>query len=377
MCKHIGIITLQGDNYGAVLQAFALNKFLNSQGYRAENIDYNDLSRVSNSLSFKSKVKNIIWTKLVLKLIVGNRKKEKFSAFRSANIIFSDKKWSTKESIVADPPQYDVYISGSDQIWNPDVMRDDYNYLLAFAPAYAKKLSYASSFGKSEIPRSKRDAYVKYLSQYDNIAVREESGRKIVKDLSGRDSELVLDPTLLLTESEWADITEFKPSSEKYILCYYMPGDSTITKAIKKISRQLAERNNLKIINLGLKEYYKFALGMDCRVEAGPSEFVKLFLGAEFIVTNSFHGTAFSTNFSKKVFVPINQSLEQSKARHIRMLDYLNLIGMQSAIVPVDEKCSIQDLSNTEFDYAVIKDKLAKLREQSINYLIGAIENER
>lgn len=374
MSEKIGIITIQGDNYGATLQAVALNHFLNSNGFNAENLDYNDVNRVKNSLSFKQRIINDLWTKVAVKLIIGNKKKAKFEEFRKANLNFSQGKWHSKEALAAACPEYDIYMTGSDQIWNPDVMRDDYNYLLAFAPDNAKKIAYASSFGKSKLPDNKKDTYKKYLSRFNHIAVREKSGKAIVNDLLGYEPEQVVDPTLLLNAEDWAKITEYKQSEEKYILCYYMPGDNTVCGAIKKISEALSKQTGYKIINLGLKEYYKFSPKMDCRVDAGPADFVNLFLGAEYVVTNSFHGTAFSTNFGKKVYVPINKDLDSTKARHIRMVDYLKAIGMENSIIPVGADGVIPDASSIEFDYDKVSENIQNMRNASIEYLFNSIK---
>jgi len=374
MSDKIGIITIQGDNYGATLQAVALNYFLNSNGFCAENIDYNDVNRVKNSLSFKQRIVNDLWTKVAVKFIIGNKKKEKFEAFRQANLKLSKGHWRSKETLVADCPEYDIYISGSDQIWNPDVMRDDYNYLLAFAPDGAKKIAYASSFGKSKLPDNKKEIYKKYLSQFNSIAVREKSGKDIINDLLGYMPEQVVDPTLLLNVGDWSKITAYQPSEEKYILCYYMPGDKTVCGAIKKISEDLSKKTGCKIVNLGLKEYYKFVPGMDCRVDAGPADFVNLFLGAECVVTNSFHGTAFSTNFGKKVYVPINKDLDATKARHIRMVDYLKSIGMDNSIIPVGADGAVPDVSTIEFDYETVNPNIQSMRDASVEYILSSIK---
>lgn len=374
MSEKIGIITIQGDNYGATLQAVALNHFINSNGFCAENLNYNDVNRVKNSLSLKQRIVNDLWTKVAVKLIIGNKKKDKFEEFRRANLKFSEDKWHSKEALAANCPEYDIYLSGSDQIWNPDVMRDDYNYLLAFAPDSAKKIAYASSFGKSKLPDNKKELYKKYLSRFNSIAVREKSGKDIVKDLLGYEPEQVVDPTLLLNAEDWSKITAYQPSEEKYILCYYMPGDKTVCGAIKRISEDLSKKTGYKIVNLGLKEYYKFVPGMDCRVDAGPADFVNLFLGAEYVVTNSFHGTAFSTNFSKKVYVPINKDLDGTKARHIRMVDYLKAIGMENSIIPIGSDGVIPDVARIEFDYDKVNENIQNMRNASVEYLFNSIK---
>lgn len=374
MKRKIGIITIQGDNYGAVLQAAALNHFLNARGFFAENLDYNDTNRVKSGLSLKQKIINGLWTKVAVKMLIGNRKAKKFERFRRDTIRFSDSHWRSKEALAADCPQYDIYMSGSDQIWNPDVMLKDQNYLLAFAPDDAKKIAYASSFGKSKLPEDKKAVYKQLLTRFDSISVREKSGVDIVADLLGHGCAQVVDPTLLLTAEEWAALTDYRPTGEPYILCYYMPGDKTVCAAIKKIAETLSKKTGYPVVNLGLKEYYKFVPGMDCRVDAGPADFVHLFLGAEYVVTNSFHGTAFSTNFGKTVYVPINRELDTSKARHIRMVDYLDAIGLHAAVIHVGADGVTTDVSTTKFDYGPVHLNIQNMRNASVEYLLNSIK---
>ena len=364
---------MQGNNYGATLQAVALNKKLNSLGFDTENLDYNDKKRVFRSLSAVGKIKYFLRQKIVVPLLIGGAKKKKFAAFRARYLKRSAQKWNSKEALLKNPPDYDVYISGSDQIWNPDVIRDDYNYLLAFAPDDKKKSAYASSFGKGKLPKSKEEIYRRYLKRFDAIGVREESGRKLVEGLIQKECKTVLDPTLLLSKEEWAELAAETTEKEPYVLCYYMPGDEVVCRAIEEIAKRIARERGLKIINLGLKEYYSLKRGIDFRAKAGPEDFVGLFLHADYVVTNSFHGTAFSTNFNKQVYVPINASLDKEKSRHTRMVDYLNLIGLEQALVFVDEKeVSFSfDPLNYENASKAIEDK----RNESIAFLLQTINS--
>ena len=370
--KKIGIITLQGDNYGATLQAVALNKKLNDLGYDAENLDYNDKKRVLSGLSLKGRVKFFLRQKVIIPILIGNKRKKNFNAFRKNYLKLSSDRWDSKEKLAQNPPQYDVYISGSDQIWNPDVINNDYNYLLAFAPDESKKIAYASSFGKAEISEDKYDIYKHYLSRYNHLAVRENSGQKLVEKLTGRSCYTVVDPTLLLTEQEWSEMASAQKDTEPYILCYYMPGDKLVCDAICKIATALSKKTGKKVINLGLKEHYVLKPGLDFRATAGPAEFISLFLNADCIVTNSFHGTAFATNFNKQLYVPINSKILGKGARHTRMIDYLNLIELSDAIVLVDENFTFSEHS---LDYTKPRENIIKNREASINYLLNSINS--
>lgn len=339
-------------------------------GFDAENLDYNDKNRVFKSLSKVGKIKYFLRQKIVIPLLIGKEKKKKFQAFRARYLKKSAQKWDTKESLLKNPPDYDVYISGSDQIWNPDIIIDDYNYLLAFVPKEKKKIAYASSFGKGVLPESKREIYQRCLKRFDSIGVREESGRRLAEELTGKECKTVLDPTLLLTREEWARMAADNQEKEPYVLCYYMPGDEAVCQAIKKIAERISHEKGLKIINLGLKEYYKLKKDIDFRATAGPEDFVGLFLHADYIVTNSFHGTAFATNFNKQVYVPINASLDNGNARHTRMVDYLKLIGLEEAIVTVEKEMNFSfNFLNYENAAKIIETK----RRESLEFLLQAI----
>ena len=370
----IGIITLQGNNYGATLQAVALNQVINHMGYGAENLDYNDLSRVKRGLSTSSEIKNSIWN-TVRFILAGNKRAEFFQTFRDKYLILSKEKWVSQKELLDNPPNYDVYVSGSDQIWNPDVINGDYNYLLEFVPDRGKKISYASSFGKGKIQECYIEKYRQLLSQYQCLGVRESSGKELIEQLTGKEANVVLDPTLLLDDKNWEKLAGAKNEKGRYILCYYMPGDKIVNAAIKKISEALSRSSGLHIINLGLKEYYKLVPGMDCRINAGPGEFVRLFLDADYVITNSFHGTAFAINFGKKLCVPVNGNLDSAMSRHTRLIDFLKMVHRQNAIYLISEK------NNNEIDFKCnIEESLRiidKLRNDSLRYLKNAIEEEK
>ncbi len=361
---------MQGDNYGATLQSVALNKKLNTLGFLAENLNYNDKNRVINSLSTVRKIKYFLRKKIIVPLLIGSKKKKRFQLFRKNYLKQSAQKWTRKEDLLANPPCYDVYVSGSDQIWNPDVIIDDYNYLLAFVPDGNKKIAYGSSFGKAEISEEKKEIYKKYLSRFDDIGVREESGARLVKALTGKTCKTVLDPTLLLTKDEWSQFANENKEKQPYVLCYYMPGDDIVCNAITKVAQRIAREKGIKIINLGLKEHYRLKKGLDFRATAGPEEFITLFLHADYVVTNSFHGTAFATNFNKQFYVPINTALDDKKARHTRITDYLRLIGLEDAIVPVSKQF---DFVFKQINYENANKAIEEKRKESITYLVNAI----
>lgn len=361
----------------------ALNQVINAMGYDAQNIDYNDTSRVWRSLSSAQKLRHLLWKAVQNSLLGGRERSRRFDAFRREHLRLSERAWTSPQQLSDDPPLYDLYLSGSDQIWNPDVIHGDYSYLLAFVPKAAggggagKKLAYASSFGKAALPEGEREPYRRYLSEYSAIGVRESSGRAILKELLDIEAQVVLDPTLLLDRRQWSPLAA-RPGQgrrEKYILCYHMPGDGLVTGAIHTLADRLSAATGLHVIHLGLKEYCKWKRGLDCRTDYGPAEFLSAFLDAEAVITNSFHGTAFAANFGKRLIVPVNMELDQETARHRRMVDFLELLDAGEAMLPV-YKGGIPDGSPVCFgmDMALAADRLAAEREKSLVFLKGALE---
>lgn len=294
----VGIITLTGcHNYGNRLQNYALQHFLENMNITAHTIlDESELSNFPFSWSgiFKRYgLKGLI--KTILKLIINHKnyrnslsndlKRHKaFQVFNRRYIHFSDVTAYYDEIPISVATMYDFFVVGSDQVWNPYFKCTGLEFL-TFAPK-EKRLAYAASFGISTLPSEVHDQFKVWLNDLAVISVREHTGANIVYEVTGRKAEVLPDPTLLLTASEWKQIAR-KPvwyKDEEYILLYFLgsiPDEASV--AIEKI----ANKNNLKIINVldrGNLQYY-------C---SGPDEFIYLVEHARLIYTDSFHGTVFS-----------------------------------------------------------------------------------
>ena len=151
--KSIGIITLhQSTNYGAVLQAFALEFFLQKRNFNAEIIDYVEFDKETRSQSFFQKIRHNLWHNVIYPLLAGRKRLDRTNRWIREKIKLSPHHYSRREEIATNPPHYDIYITGSDQVWNPFNTNNDATYFLAFAPKTAKRLSYAASFGLEAIP---------------------------------------------------------------------------------------------------------------------------------------------------------------------------------------------------------------------------------
>lgn len=371
--KSISIITLSlSNNYGAILQTYALSKILKNYHLKVEVLNYNDDRRFTTGLSFISRIKHIMWY-IIRYLLTFKQKETKFDYFRNKYIPLTERYYRNID-LKSKLPIYDIYMSGSDQIWNPDLFQFDKSYFLDFAPVGAKKVAYASSFGKAYFPQELIPECKDLLADFSYISVREYSGIQIVKDICGKNAEHVLDPTLLLDREEWQKITteaSKKAKCFKGILCYIMPGDKEVEDTIEKVAQQLHFRTKLPIMRIGLKEYKVLKYGnKGCDITASPFDYIQYFLNAEYVVTNSFHGTAFSVNFSKEFYVIENSSLDSKLALYERMNSFLSKVNAMDCIVytnnpiipikwPVDiDKC---------------QEELKKQREYSLNYLKKSI----
>lgn len=340
--KHIAIITIESQNYGNRLQNYALQNILKSMGCTVETIH-----RVHGFKEKKQPVKRLIQN-------IFQLKSAKFRQFDSL-IDFSSIVIGRDDYPADLPERFDYFIAGSDQIWNPyyDCIAGKCDFL-----TFAKdnqKISYAASFGVSEIPTERKKEYAEYLRSFKAISVREDCGANIVKDLSGREATVVLDPTLLLDESEWRKVekkSRFCPK-HKYIFVYAL-GEKNDN--FKKKIKQMGEK--YIIFDIGAVQRNGRAL------PAGPSEFLYLLRNAEMILTDSFHATVFSILFHKKFITFNRQGLDMSS----RIESLAGLVGEKKCI----NKCGDWDCE-PEMDYAKVDAVLREERKKSIEFLEKAL----
>jgi Polysaccharide pyruvyl transferase len=379
--KSIGIITiLKTNNYGAELQAFSFCHKLRQLGYEAEIIDYlyyknSDFKRTKKAKPFveiglKRKIKEYLnpLSESLKSLIFCKDKTERstrFNTFHSENTFFSKETYDSIDKLYNNDLQYDVYFVGSDQVWNPYSNINLEPYFLTFAPKNKTKISYASSFGVSTIPVDAHTKYEECLNNLSHIGVREEQGVQIVKDLTGRKAHHVLDPTLLLDKKDWGEVATSPYKCENYLLLYILTDSDYATKLAKKVAKDL---------NLNIVRICKNAVRQDREdsiiniIDAGPSEYVGLFMNASFVITNSFHGTAFSVNFEKSFYTLI----PKHKDNNSRQESLLSTVGLKDRLIK--EGAPIPEKSQHIVNFRISSAKLKKERDLSINYLLNAIE---
>lgn len=361
----IGIITIvKVNNYGAELQAFALQKKLELLGYRSEIIDYlyyknwnfNDTAMSKPFISMGIKAKAVYWAKyrlvnfLLAKVFpVFNKSVRlrllRFDGFHRRNTKFS-RQYRSMPDLYNAKLDYDVFIVGSDQVWNPMASSSIEPYFLTFAPKGARKISYASSFGVSQIDKSLHERFRDLLNNIDVISVRETSGQDLVKQLTGRHAELVADPTLLLTKQEWGKYMAEYPSMPKRYVLIYQLSDSV---AIVRLAKRIAEEKGIPVFRICKRAFGEHKDGGVTNIlDAGPAEFLWLIAHAEYVVTNSFHGTAFSVNFNIPFFTVVS-STKKNNSRMESLLTAVDLRDrMQSDDIDISSiKLAVPDFSQT------------------------------
>lgn len=351
-------------NYGALLQVYALQKKIEELGGNCTVLDYRN-----EILEDKHKKKEISGCKSLKDIIRyyllyrnSNKKHDKFRRFSNKYLELSSPMYS-KEDLIKNESKYDLFITGSDQVWNYKINGMDTAYFLDFVKNESKKQSYAASFGLSEIPLEYQQAYKDLLSDFDSILIREKQGAKLIKELLSKESAVVLDPTMLLSKEQWLTLSNnVQSSNDKYILVYAFGG----SRNIKDLALNISHKTGYKIY--WISNTYKYNSRIRFIKSAGPEEFLYLFNNAEYIITNSFHGTAFSINFNKQFFTEL---LAESTGVNSRLEDILELFNLEQRRVLSSDASIIESRIN----YETVNAKLEEERVKSISLLKDTIEN--
>lgn len=361
----ICIITIHfGVNHGSALQAYALSKYLTQLGYNVEVIDY--IPKRYNAWHNIKKKKYPLIIKFVYYLITSpkrNYKRKVFENFLEANIKLT-KRYYSAEDLTNNPPEADIYVAGSDQIWNKEYNgEDEYSYFLTFVPKGKKRIAYAASFGRSKIEKIEQEEISPYLKEFRNISVREDTGLNILKECKINDGAVALDPTLLLDKEIWRELSSNLNINDKYLLIYVM--DHKYEKLLE-YGEILAKKLNLKIYVIC------FSKIMDKRIDScfyniNPKDFLYLIDNASFVVTNSYHGVMFSINFERQ-FIAVSKGKYNTRIESI-----LNLLNLKNRFF-YDE--FDKDKVKEKINYKDVTDNLNRERNKSTEFLKNAIHDK-
>ena len=372
-------------NYGSMLQAYAVQKMLDNMNIENENLVYVKSKNPKQLVSYARRLlfdSNIRKTKLKIlkkKIYSEIHKKykenfktrdKKFEEFKSKYFKVS-KPYLGYENLQKSSEDYDAFVLGSDQLWHPMNLENHY-FTMEFIEDNKPKITYATSFGVSEIPKNQIEKTKSYLKRIEYISVREKTGKNIIKQLIGRDVPVVLDPTFMLSLEEWESLQPENNvyTKNKYIFCYFL-GDNQehrdVVNKVKKITGY--DIVTLPHIDEIAKSDKNF--GDESLYNVGPSEFINLIKNAEIVFTDSFHCTAFSIMY-KKNFITFNRFKNDSKiSTNSRIASLFGLLKLKDRLY--DDKKDINTVIKKEINYLEVERELEKLRANTKEYISNAI----
>ncbi|MFH4868932.1 polysaccharide pyruvyl transferase family protein [Vibrio diabolicus] len=363
----VGVITMHRViNYGSFLQAYATQHVIESLGAKCEIIDYvfpNEW-HYENGLydhrGIKTSITNVIYK---LGLIKSHRKRKHVLNAIHKYLNLSES-YDSPSKITTNPPVYDVYVTGSDQTWNPKHTQGDTTFLLSFAPENVKKLSLSASLAASSINDVYKASFKKYLAEYDAISIRDSNGNQVIEELVGESAVVTLDPTLLLNSSQWLEFSKDVKQiyeSENYIIFYLITHSFDSRPYIYELLSELQKKTGLKVFSFTSipKEFdIQYEDCSDISVEC----FIQMFSSAKYVVTSSFHGTAFAANFG----IPMYSVVNDIYSKDDRQASLLSKLNISNCLVEVgtDLEC-IQP----EYDVVAQQRLLDVMRQESILFL--------
>ena len=374
-------------DYGGMLQAFATQRFLEKQGIDSDAINFDNVKGDISRRKWKYFLSNIMDISIVKEKsrLIEKKIRQKTNARLKAQMAERDNAFdkfctshfkvsrhfdSWDDMAKASQMEYDAVIVGSDQLWLPSNVMADY-YTLNWVPDKVKKIAYATSFGIGNIPQKYKEMYRQYLTRIDYLSARETSGQEIISELTDRSVPLVNDPALLLDANGWDEVIKDKPIiNDKYIFCYFM-GDNPEQRDFVK---RLAKEKGLKIVAL---------LHLDQFIETdehyadynpwniSPDDFVNLVKYAEYVCTDSFHGTVFSIIYSRNFFTFKRFNKKASLSTNTRITSLLTRVGLMDRLVE-----NVEERPDNINDWRKIQECVSDFRNASGSWLIESINKQ-
>jgi len=374
----IGIITpYKVPNYGTKLQAYAMQELLNMYD-SAEIINFMGASdyrprAVLGKIRIKyEKKKNRHQTNHFKNQDYQTLKKERVRSIMCFDDTFYRLSSEIKGtlSLKKQMRNYRAVVCGSDQLWAPLNIDADY-FTLTVVPKGIPRISFSASFGVSDIPERYKPAYRRYLNKMKHISVREETGNAIVKEMTGRTVPVTLDPTLMLKRETWEKLADYSNLSfEKYIFCYFLGANPEHRLFAKRLARQ----TGCQLVSIPHCEQYNIADEGYSTIEisdAQPQDFLNLIRNADYVCTDSFHGTVFSMIFEKKVAV-FERFLSGDKgSTNSRIHTLLGTLDAEDALMKSSDEA--ESFLSLKLNYNGIKQNLENERIKSFAYLDQAL----
>ena len=368
-------------NYGGMLQSYALCAILKRYYLHSEQISfkmgafpaypsiYKRIFRLSAKLFFFKVFIKLISMVVRLKL---RKRADAFSSFSQRLVPHDSHVFDAKSVSNLIISSDDIFIVGSDQVWNPFGTEDA--YFFNFVPSRNGKIAYAASIGTNSVSQTFLEHVVPLINRFDFISVREESAKAILQPYVDKPIKVVLDPTLLLTRDEWDKIAVQPAVPQPYIFVYLLGEKREHRRLIKKYAKTLG----LKIVFLP-HVHFRFNPA-DCffadynLYDVGPREFVGLIKNAEMVITDSFHGCVFSIIYQKKFWALKRHKDSEKENMNSRLYTLFDSIGLQDRLIE-DESIEYDAKSlNRQIDYSQVEAKLDALRKDSSDFLLNAIK---
>lgn len=373
------------DNYGQLLQCYALQKYLRDKGYEVYLVRYSPISQnIRHNPTIWNKLKNVKlknllpWVRKRLKAEIAyenhlrklNKKlnlQRKFDEFRNSYLCVSEIIYHSIEELKANPPQADIYICGSDQVWHDSLLEPNVaGWYLQFGDSNIKRISYAASIGRN-ISLEEKDIFKTYLSKFDAISLREQNACNYVQNIGFTKAIVVADPTILLPIDEFTEIIpSVLPNSDSYIL-FYTLNIRTSKEICWEEIYPIIKEENLKVKSVCSSGYYPARnIIPDCdNIQATIPEWISLIKGAQYIVTTSFHGIVFCIKLHKP-FIAIPLTNEYSKS-NVRLTSLLDFVGLSSQMY--SQTSNIRELLHAKISWDIVDLKMNELRQKGINFL--------
>ena len=362
----VGVMTFpHSTSCGAVLQMYALCRAVEKLGHSVEAIHYhNAFMKAGKHTRHKASGKYFLQLmRFYARAVLHRRLERGFREFENRFVpLYPEKSFSDKKQLSLADKRYDAVICGSDQVWNPDITHRDLSYFLDFCTENTARIAYAPSFGVEHLEEEYAASVRLELMQFSALSARESSGQEVISRLTGKDVPVVVDPTMLLEAEEWHALEQPHPLAQgEYILYYTVRSSANLWASCHALS----EKTGMKIVVVGgnaVKAMRNRDSVVAYAADASPAEWLYLIRHARYVVTNSFHGTAFSVIYRKDFYV------EMSSATNTRLSHVVDMLGLRDRIVS-GGLCD----GGTACDYAKAEEALPVLRAASLTYLNQAL----
>lgn len=377
---NVGLMTCYINNYGACLQAYALQQAIVSGKHNCEIIRYTPYADLKKKFNLNTvtetnsvKIKRAIRHPIQFLARKKDRKNQalrdaKFEKFRTDNLIFSQREYYSWNELNQCADLYDAYVCGSDQIWNP-VIHHNSNvgpYFLDFAPDDKCKIAYAPSIGIQVVPDECKEDMRRLIRRIDAVSIRELHGAELINEIADVDARVVLDPTLLFDGEWWSNCVRPVNINKPYILCYLFNENKSTYDFIERMKKKTGY--DVVTLPFALSDIYQKNTKI---YDAGPAEFLYLIKNASLIITDSFHATAFSINFNKNFVCLFRNTDGEKNNMNSRITSILSIANLEDRIITNLD--SVNEVP-TEIDYTEPNRRIDERRKRDKDFLLKLLQ---